>query len=369
MGRVNWERTAAILVCLFLGGAALFLSAKFLLPILLPFLISWALSLIIRPLARRLSSRTSLSEGVWSVVLLTSLLLGLSLLVGFSLSRLLREVGHLLGRLLEQNGGVEGAIRLSIDYLESLASQVSWLRPAELGEDRLAFRAHLVDMISEVLGNILSSIGSRIPEVAARIVSSFPSILLVTLITVVAGFYFCMDGERIMGYVTGLLPGSFRGKLPLWRAKAGRVFWRYLRAYLLLFVLTVGELFLGLTVLRVEYAFLLSLLIAVVDVLPILGVGTVLVPWAVVAILQKNFYVGFGLLILYAAMTVLRQILEPKLVGSSLGLHPLLTLFAGYAGFRLFGILGMLLGPVAALLIKAVVGQIRDAVGEDARGR
>ena len=116
--------------------------------------------------------------------------------------------------------------------------------------------------------------------------------------------------------------------------------------------LTFGELLIGFLILGVDYAFLLALIIAVLDMLPVLGVGTVLIPWALVALLQKNFYLGFGLVILYLVMLVLRQIAEPKLLGKSLGLHPLLTLFASYAGFRLFGFLGMLAGPVVATLIK-----------------
>ena len=95
------------------------------------------------------------------------------------------------------------------------------------------------------------------------------------------------------------------------------------------------------------------------DMLPVLGVGTVLVPWALVAFFQRNFYLGFGLTVLYLVMLILRQIAEPKLLGKSLGLHPLLTLFAGYAGFRLFGFFGMLAGPVVATLVKNALPSIR----------
>ena len=111
-------------------------------------------------------------------------------------------------------------------------------------------------------------------------------------------------------------------------------------------------LLVGFLVLNVDYAFLLALVIAVLDMLPVLGVGTVLIPWALWAFFQRNFYLGFGLAILYLVMLILRQIIEPKLLGKSLGIHPLLTLFAGYAGWQLFGFLGMLLGPVAAMMIK-----------------
>jgi sporulation integral membrane protein YtvI len=148
-------------------------------------------------------------------------------------------------------------------------------------------------------------------------------------------------------------------RLSGWRASVEHFSKGYLKAYLLLFLLTFSELFLGFSILRVEYALLLALLVSLVDLLPVLGVGIVLVPWSIVMLLQRDYRLGAGLLILYGTVLLVRQIMEPRLVGKSLGLHPLITLFASYAGWRLFGVLGMLLGPVLALAIKAVL--LRDS--------
>ena len=104
-----------------------------------------------------------------------------------------------------------------------------------------------------------------------------------------------------------------------------------------------------------------AFVIAFADLLPVLGVGTVLVPWGLVAILQKNYYLGFGLLILYLVISLIRQFTEPRLIGKSLGLHPLLALFASYAGFLLFGFWGMLLAPLAAIVVKSLVGVPRHS--------
>lgn len=121
-----------------------------------------------------------------------------------------------------------------------------------------------------------------------------------------------------------------------------------------MFLLTFGELFLGLLLLRERYAFLLAFLIALMDILPVLGVGTALLPWAIFRLLGGNTWGGVGLILLYAVITVVRQITEPHLVGKSIGLHPLVTLFAFFAGMKLFGFAGIFLGPIAALLIKAI---------------
>ena len=119
--------------------------------------------------------------------------------------------------------------------------------------------------------------------------------------------------------------------------------------------LTFAMLLIGFWVLRVEYAFLLAFLIALADLLPVIGVGTILIPWSIVMLLQRQFYLGFGLLILFFAISLVRQVAEPKVLGKSLGLHPLLTLFATYVGFVLFGIVGMILAPIVALFAKRLL--------------
>ena len=135
-------------------------------------------------------------------------------------------------------------------------------------------------------------------------------------------------------------------------------------AALLLALLTFLEMFVGLTLLRKPYAFLLALLIAFVDFLPVLGTGTVLIPWGIGELLLGSTGSGLGILALYAISSVLREIAEPHLVGRSLGIHPLLSLLSMYAGFRLFGIHGMVLAPLAAAVIKGAGGG--EAAGKGA---
>ena len=153
---------------------------------------------------------------------------------------------------------------------------------------------------------------------------------------------------------------------PLWR-RLRRLGRRYLRACLLLGLFTFLQMFIGLAILSVPYAFLLSLLIAVVDFLPLLGTGIILIPWAAVSLLMGEVRLGIGLLVLYVVSSVVRQILEPRLIGQGLGLHPLLSLFAMYAGLRLLGVPGMILAP---LLVSAAreAGGGKGEERENARG-
>ena len=108
----------------------------------------------------------------------------------------------------------------------------------------------------------------------------------------------------------------------------------------------------GLTLLGRRYALVCALLIAALDILPLFGSGIVLVPWAIVLIVSDAVGVGVGMLVLFAVITVARQILEPRLVGGALGIHPLATLAAMYIGFRVFGIVGMLISPLVIVALK-----------------
>jgi sporulation integral membrane protein YtvI len=124
----------------------------------------------------------------------------------------------------------------------------------------------------------------------------------------------------------------------------------FIKAQIILSLITFFMAFVGLSILQVSYTALLSLLIVIVDILPILGTGSVLVPWAIVAILQGNHFLGIGLIILFLVITVVRRIVEPKVYSSSLGISPLAALISLYIGFKLLGIVGVFLGPAMVIV-------------------
>ena len=175
-----------------------------------------------------------------------------------------------------------------------------------------------------------------------------------------ACYYLSADDGRIAAGVgralSRLTPEGVRDRLPPLGRRLGRLGKQYLRTCLLLGGLTFLQAFIGLAVMGIPYAFILALLIAVVDFLPLLGTGIILVPWAVLCFLLGQVKLGVGLLILYGISTVVRQVLEPKLIGDGLGLHPLLSLLSMYAGLRLFGVGGMILAPLMAAAVKSVLG-------------
>lgn len=354
----RWETRAAKLVCAAAVTTAVVLGVKYLWGVLLPFALAWVLSLAIDPVARRLGARTGVPRGVWAVLLLLIAIGGLIAACCAGAARAVRELQELLAALIGRGTAADGA---GTDLLDRLASVLApqWREALyEWGHD-LAERA-----LSEVVG----ALSAALPSLAASLLGALPSAALFVLVTVISGFYFCLEPGLVGRSITACLPSKLASRLPSWRARVRAVSFRYLRAYLLLLCVTFSALLVGFLILRVRYALLLSLAVAVVDLLPVLGVGTVLIPWAVVLLLRRQFYQGFGLLILYAAVTVLRQVVEPRLIGKSLGLHPLAALVAGYAGWRWFGVLGMALGPIAATALKALWRGMEDAKKGASRG-
>lgn len=348
----KWETRAAVIICAAAGIAALVLGVRLLLGVLLPFVLAWGLSLLIAPAADGLAHRTRIPRALWAVLLLLLVLGGLIAAMSAGVARGVRELEELLAALPAGGDLADGE---PIDWFGKMTAGVGMFRRAGIGEKYGAFRDRFNAMVGEALSSLAGALSAELPVLAGKLISAMPSVLLFVVVTVIAGFYFCVEPGQVGKFLSAHLPQRWAGKLPALRARAKSVSFRYLRAYLLILLVTFAQLFVGFLILRVRYAFLLSLLIAVVDFLPVLGVGTVLVPWAIVALFQKNFYLGFGLLILYAAVTVLRQIIEPRLIGKSLGLHPLAALIAGYAGWRWFGVLGMALGPIAATAVGAVL--------------
>ena len=208
-------------------------------------------------------------------------------------------------------------------------------------------------LLNNTLNSLMSSLSGSLPSAAANLASIIPEALLFVAILLISAFYFSTDSKAISKALVSLLPDKWQEKLPQAKTTVVKTLKGYIKAYFTIMLLTFFEVFIGLSILNVSYAFLLSLIIAVVDILPILGTGTVLVPWAIFSFVTSDSRLGMGLLILYAVISVVRQIAEPKIVGNTLGLHPLAALASVYFGIKLIGFSGIFIGPVAALLLKS----------------
>lgn len=344
---------AAAVICLAAGVFALWLLFRFAPGIVAPFLLAWLISRLVRPLADGLHRRVGLPRGVWAAGLVILSVGGTVSLAVSGIRRGIRELGTLAEELMADSEGIAGA-------LDTLLSRLPFLRRLEDTPAYGEMRIRLDELVASGVATLSERLSEKLPGAAMAVAGWVPSAFIFIAVTLLSCYYFSADDGRIATALgralVRLTPASLRDRLPPIGRRLRRIGRQYLRACFTLSLITFLLSFIGLALLRIPYAFILAILIAAVDFLPLLGTGIVLIPWAAVSLLLGEVGLGIGLLILYAVGSVIRQILEPKLIGEGLGLHPLGSLFAMYAGLRLFGVVGMILAPLAVACAVSVLG-------------
>lgn len=347
-----WQLRAAKLFCALVGLLGLWWLLKYAAVIPAIFAIAWAVAAVIDPLARKTERRLKLPRKLCAAVYVALLLTLLGVLLFFLISRLLEELRDLLAWARENQAWIGQKIGAWFASAKELSSYLPFMEEAEQVSGLVEFGASVDAMVSGLISETVSGIGSFVTTGVGTVLRATPKLLVLLVVTVMACFYLSMDYVKIRDFVISLLPPRLAARSESFRKKASKAIRSYLRAYVILWLLTFGEVLAGLLILGQPYAFLIAMVVATVDILPILGAGTILIPWAVIMLFLGHHSFGIGLLILYGVLTIVRQIAEPHIVGESLGIHPLASLLCMVLGLQLFGVVGMLLGPAAALMIK-----------------
>ena len=222
---------------------------------------------------------------------------------------------------------------------------------------------NVITVLDGVVDSLLLSLRSKIAEISTKVVtaimSSLPSSFLNVLFMIIATYFISLDFGLLRWAVARRIKEEDYNKIIAGLDYCKTTVGRMLRSYVLIMFITFLEQAIGLTILGVEYSVLIAMAIAVFDILPVVGSGTIMLPWAVISLVTGDIKRGVGLLILYVIITVIRQIIEPRIVGDHVGLHPLLTLMCMFVGLRVFGGLGLLGLPI---LCAVLVGLERDGV-------
>lgn len=192
-----------------------------------------------------------------------------------------------------------------------------------------------------------------------NVVKSVPSVLLALVIGIIAWIFFTKDYNMIVGFIRRQLPEKNKNLLSETKQIFSNTIVKMIRAYAIIMFITFCELFLGMTIMTAvgimhnSYILVIAIVIAIFDILPVAGSGGILIPWAVFSFVTGDIAQGIGLLVLYLVISVIRQYIEPKIVGNTLGVHPLVTLMGLYFGLKIFGFMGMFIVPLALMIIKA----------------
>lgn len=209
----------------------------------------------------------------------------------------------------------------------------------------------LYDKIGEAFGSMISGALGAVASFLSSAVATVPKILLFITVTVIALVYFSLDLDRVSGRMQGFLPEKIRSRITDVKNNVLSLVWKYIKSYFYIMLITFAVMTAGLFVLRVDNLLLVSLVISLLDILPVIGVGTVLIPWSIFAFFTGDVFLGVGLIILFLVNSVIRQLSEPKILGKNLNLHPLLTLIFIYVGYALFGVVGIILLPIIGVVV------------------
>lgn len=324
-----------------------FLVTKYLLGLIWPFFLAFIFAWCLTPIVRWLTVKCHIRHGIAAAICL------------------LLFFGIVGGLLLALVFNVVSWAQTLVTWLPSFYSDTvePMLRDATAWVEDFVARLdpEAADVVTATFSDIISSAGTAVSSFSVRAVAAVtgwvakvPGKLLSTLICIIATVFMTVDFHRMTAFLLRQL--GQRTRLVVVKAKETflSVLSKYGKSYGIIMAITFVELSIGLLILRQEKALLLALIIAVFDILPVIGAGLFLIPWALASLLSGSMAKGLGLLALYIVITVIRQFVEPRVVGHQVGLHPLVTLIAMLVGTKLFGGIGLLGLPIACAIMKSL---------------
>lgn len=347
-----WTRVAKNILYVVLLIIGLYLALKLSI-FYMPFLIAFIISLMIEPLIKYIMKKTKLTRRTSSIIIFLIVSIILLGILAWIIITLFSESSSLLQGLN--------------DYFDKASVQVQELIQ-RLNFDKIKLSDEVLNIVQESSGDFLQTVSNWIRNALnglINIVTKIPEIAICVGITILALYFICVDKIYILDQIEYHLPKVWVKRLGNHLKDLIQTLGGYLKAEATLILVSFIISLVGLYVLsflnfNIQYPLLMALFIGFVDALPILGSGTVMVPWAVISGLNGDLSLGIAILTLFIIMSIVRQFLEPKLVSKNIGVHPIFTLIAMYTGFKITGVIGLLLGPIVLIIIKNIFANLID---------
>lgn len=325
--------------------AAAYVLIRFGLPLLMPFVIAFVIAYFLKWPIRFVSAKLKIPRKL-TAILMVILFYGtigtlLTLLVIRAISSLTTLVQNL--PLIFR----DSIVPFLTDIFTNLEDSILRLDPRLL--DTLEY---LSEHLIQSLGQLASSLSLGSMGFLSSLASSLPMLFIKLLLMVISTFFLAMDYDRVTVFLVRLLNRPARNMfLQIKQYVVGTLF-VCIRSYAIIMSITFVELTIGLSIIGISHAPLIALCIAIFDILPVLGTGGIMIPWAVIAALQGHYSLAVQLFIVYLVVTIVRNIIEPKIVGGQLGLHPVATLASMFVGSQLLGVVGLFGFPILLSLLR-----------------
>jgi len=319
----------------------------------IPFLIAFIISLIIEPLIRKIMKLTNLTRKISAIIALILVFLGIIALLAWGLTSIVTEASNILRNL---NGN-----------MEVITSKIQKL-VLSINLNNIRIPEQLTDIINSSFSEIIREGKNILQEVLNKtinIVTHIPKIMIYVGITLLATYFVCTDKMYILDQMEHHLPRNWVNKFGIKLRKVISSLGDYLKAQGILILISFSIVLVGLLVLEfigmnIEYPLIMALVIGLVDALPILGAGTIVIPWSVIVAFNGDIKLAIALIILYVIVIIVKQLIEPKIVSNHIGIHPIFTLIAMYTGFKIIGIIGIFMGPIILIILKNIFETMID---------
>ncbi len=322
---------------------------KYIVPLISPFIFAWIIALILQPPINFLEKRAKIPRSV-STIALILLLSGLVVFLGYIvISELIGEVESLslqISSFFSELKSDDSKVSALIEKIDS------YVPVFDIQEMLHTYWSNIDDNLISLIQSVGSKFSSDVVPFLTGTVTFVADFFIVSIISVVAVYYIAVDFKKINKFILAQFPEKPKNFIVNIKNQFFSTTWKYIKAYSIIIVITFFELLIAFYALNIEYPYLIALITALVDILPVIGTGTILIPWGIFLILTNNVFTGIGILVTYVIVTIIRQIIEPKIVGSYIGMYPLITLIMMYSGLKAFGILGLFAFPIFSIIIK-----------------
>ena len=343
---------AIVLLCIFLLPRCIWF--------FMPFILGWIISLIASPVVRFFEEKLKVKRKAMTAVVIVAVLAAVVLLVYLLIAKLVREGVNFINELPD----IWNTILAELNKVGANLQGVYDRMPADMQATIDNIILEMGDYMSNIMGEIELPSFKAVGNVAKQI----PDIFLSVVMCLLSAYFFVADKGYMAAAAEKFIPTSVRYHFDLIRRSFRNAVGGYFRAQFKIECWIYILLVIGLMILGVDYAFLVAFGIAVLDFLPVFGTGTVMVPWAVIELLSENYRMMFGLIAIWLIGQLVRQVIQPKIVGDSIGMDAIPTLFLLYIGYRVAGVLGMILAvPIGIILVNLYEEGVFDTTKQSLR--
>ncbi len=311
-----------------------FFTAKWLLIYLFPFIIGTVITIVVQNPSAFLSKKTKIKKQIWALLLVLSIYLLVFILIGLIFFAICYFVSNIISSentVLNEVSKIYDAVNFKLKNIE--------------------LPDFVENQFSQTSQSVMSSVTKYIANLAKKTIKTIPALLTGTIFTLIASCYIATDFDRFKTSVLSITKPNYILAIKEIKIIFKDNILKIITGYFKILLITFVELTIGLILLKVKNAIIISVIIAFLDLLPVLGTGTVLIPWGIFNLFTGNYYFGIGVIILYAVVSLVRNIIEPKIIGKQIGLHPLIALICVFIGLKLFGIVGIFILPIIVIMI------------------